>query len=138
MLTREASGGLREATATREATEGPGGEQAPAAEAPATWHGAVRQFKRQLLERALASAGGNRTHAARALALQRTYLLRLLRTLDVSAPPRLRTQALRRAADRFGGACLVVASAATFPGQRMKMAICERASEHFLRTTSKS
>ena len=91
MLTREATGGAREATATRGATERPGGVHLPATDAPATWHGAVRQFKRELLERALASAGGNRTHAARALALQRTYLLRLLRTLDVPAPPRLRT-----------------------------------------------
>ena len=30
---------------------------------------------------------GNRTHAARALGLQRTYLLRLMRDLGVAAPP---------------------------------------------------
>jgi hypothetical protein len=30
---------------------------------------------------------GNRTHTARALGLQRTYLLRLIRELGVAAPP---------------------------------------------------
>jgi DNA-binding NtrC family response regulator len=30
---------------------------------------------------------GNRTHTARALGLQRTYLLRLMRELGVAAPP---------------------------------------------------
>ena len=98
MLRREATRVAREATAARETIpppregrEAPSGERAPAADAPATWHGAIRQFKRELLERALASVGGNRTHAARALALQRTYLVRLLRDLDVPAPPRMRT-----------------------------------------------
>jgi len=102
MLTREIAAPAREVDgaaraaigAMRKTAKGPsgeratGGERAPAAAAPATWHGAVRQFKRELLERALADAGGNRTHAARALALQRTYLLRLIRTLDVPASPR--------------------------------------------------
>jgi hypothetical protein len=37
------------------------------------WYGEVRRFKRTLLEAALVGAGGNRTHAARALGLQRTY-----------------------------------------------------------------
>jgi DNA-binding NtrC family response regulator len=35
----------------------------------------------------LHQARGNRTHAARALGLQRTYLLRLIRDLGVAAPP---------------------------------------------------
>jgi DNA-binding NtrC family response regulator len=52
------------------------------------WHEAIRQFKRTLLEQALRRAHGNRTRAARALGLQRTYLLRLIRELDVDATSR--------------------------------------------------
>jgi len=52
-----------------------------------TFHGAVSDFKRRLIEATLHQADGNRTHAARALGLQRTYLLRLIRELGVSAPP---------------------------------------------------
>lgn len=51
------------------------------------YHGAVCEFKRRLIEATLHQARGNRTHAARALGLQRTYLLRLIRELDVPAPP---------------------------------------------------
>ena len=50
----------------------------------------VDNFKRELLRTALESHRGNRTHAARALGLQRTYLLRLMRDLKVRVPPRLR------------------------------------------------
>ncbi|MBI4635690.1 MAG: hypothetical protein HY727_05015 [Candidatus Rokubacteria bacterium] len=57
----------------------------PARGAP--WHAEVRAFKRRLLTTALEGAGGNRTHAARALGLQRTYLLRLVRELEVTVPP---------------------------------------------------
>ena len=53
--------------------------------APLTWHAAIAAFKRGLIERALADAGGNRTRAARALGLQRTYLLRLMREMGVPA-----------------------------------------------------
>jgi len=52
-----------------------------------TFHGAVSDFKRRLIEASLRHAHGNRTHAARALGLQRTYLLRLIRELGVTAPP---------------------------------------------------
>lgn len=55
--------------------------------APLGFRGAVEEFKRRLIETALRQAGGNRTHAARGLGLQRTYLLRLIRDLGVSAPP---------------------------------------------------
>ncbi len=48
------------------------------------WHDALIAFKRCLLAGALSRAGGNRTRAARSLGLQRTYLLRLIRTLGVS------------------------------------------------------
>lgn len=51
------------------------------------YHGAVSEFKRRLIETTLYAARGNRTHAARALGLQRTYLLRLIRDLGVAVPP---------------------------------------------------
>jgi len=57
------------------------------APAPADYHGAVSDFKRQLIEATLRQMRGNRTHAARVLGLQRTYLLRLIRDLQVAAPP---------------------------------------------------
>ena len=56
-------------------------------EVPVGYHGAVCDFKRRLIEHALRDAEGNRTHAARVLGLQRTYLLRLMRELRVAAPP---------------------------------------------------
>ena len=51
------------------------------------YHVAVSDFKRRLIEATLHQARGNRTHAARALGLQRTYLLRLIRDLGFAAPP---------------------------------------------------
>jgi DNA-binding NtrC family response regulator len=51
------------------------------------YHGAVSDFKRRLIEAMLHQMRGNRTHTARALGLQRTYLLRLIRELGVAAPP---------------------------------------------------
>ena len=57
------------------------------APASAGYHGAVSDFKRQLIEATLRQMRGNRTHTARALGLQRTYLLRLIRDLRVAAPP---------------------------------------------------
>jgi DNA-binding NtrC family response regulator len=59
----------------------------PPAARPVGYHGAVSDFKRRLIEATLHQALGNRTHAARALGLQRTYLLRLIRELGVAAPP---------------------------------------------------
>ena len=52
-----------------------------------SYHGAVCEFKRRLIEATLTQSGGNRTHAARALGLQRTYLLRLMREFEVHIPP---------------------------------------------------
>lgn len=52
------------------------------------YHGEVSAFKRGLIERVLHAHEGNRTHAARALGLQRTYLLRLMRQLGITEPPR--------------------------------------------------
>lgn len=54
---------------------------------PLGFHGAVGEFKRRLIEATLTQSGGNRTHAARALGLQRTYLLRLMREFEVHIPP---------------------------------------------------
>jgi Bacterial regulatory protein, Fis family len=54
---------------------------------PQGFHGAVSEFKRRLIEATLTQSGGNRTRAARALGLQRTYLLRLMREFQVHIPP---------------------------------------------------
>lgn len=59
----------------------------PSPERSLGYHGAVSEFKRRLIEATLHQVRGNRTHAARALGLQRTYLLRLIRELQVAAPP---------------------------------------------------
>jgi transposase-like protein len=59
----------------------------PPAPRPNGFHGAVSEFKRRLIEATLTQAGGNRTRAARALGLQRTYLLRLMREFQVRIPP---------------------------------------------------
>jgi DNA-binding NtrC family response regulator len=60
---------------------------APGFPRPVGYHGAVSDFKRRLIEATLHQMRGNRTHTARALGLQRTYLLRLIRELGVTAPP---------------------------------------------------
>jgi DNA-binding NtrC family response regulator len=55
---------------------------------------AVEAFKRELLRVSLEAHGGNRTHAARALGLQRTYLLRLVREYGVRVPHASRNVAI--------------------------------------------
>jgi len=50
------------------------------------YHEEVDRFKRELLTRTLRAHGGNRTCAARALGLQRTYLLRLIREFGICVP----------------------------------------------------
>lgn len=52
-----------------------------------TYHAAVRMFRLRLIEGALLRTNGNRTYAARALGIQRTYLMRLVRELGVTVPP---------------------------------------------------
>ena len=54
------------------------------------WHQDVRALKRQLLTARLAEHGNNRTHGARSLGLSRTYLVRLLRELELDLPPAVR------------------------------------------------
>ncbi|MGH9459939.1 MAG: helix-turn-helix domain-containing protein [Vicinamibacteria bacterium] len=51
------------------------------------YHQHVDNFKRDLLTQTLVAHCGNRTHAAKALGLQRTYLLRLIRELRIQVPP---------------------------------------------------
>jgi DNA-binding NtrC family response regulator len=65
----------------------------PAHDATATWHDEVLAFKRGVLEARLTAHDGNRTHTARSLGLQRTYLLRLLRDLHIDVSQRPRAQA---------------------------------------------
>jgi hypothetical protein len=72
-LTASPAGGGREETS--------GGPKPPPG-----FHGAVTEFKRRLIETTLTDLGGNRTRAARALGLQRTYLLRLMREFAVHVP----------------------------------------------------
>jgi len=50
------------------------------------FHEAVLAFKRDFLRAALARTNGNRTRAASALGLQRTYLSRLLKDLGLTTP----------------------------------------------------
>jgi DNA-binding NtrC family response regulator len=45
---------------------------------------AVESFKRELLTQVLAAQGGNRSRAARALGLQRTYFVRLIRDFGLA------------------------------------------------------
>jgi transcriptional regulator with GAF, ATPase, and Fis domain len=47
------------------------------------FHNAIREAKRQLIQRALDQAAGNHLEAAKLLGLNRTYLHRLIRTLDL-------------------------------------------------------
>jgi DNA-binding NtrC family response regulator len=65
----------------------------PAVPPPDGFHGAVSDFKRRLIEATLRHMQGNRTHTARALGLQRTYLLRLIRDFGVDVPPPPRRRA---------------------------------------------
>jgi hypothetical protein len=50
------------------------------------YHSLVAAFQAEVIRRALAATGGNRTHAARLLGLQRTYLLRLMRDRGIDVP----------------------------------------------------
>ena len=48
-----------------------------------TFHEAVAEFKRELIRETLRRHGGNLTHAAAALGLQRTHLYVVMRRLGV-------------------------------------------------------
>jgi len=62
-------------------------------ESVSAFHQGVENYKKQLLQTTLEAHHGNRTHAARALGLQRTYLLRLMRDFNVRVPPRVKCEA---------------------------------------------
>jgi len=47
------------------------------------FHESVEHHKQQIIQRALARAGGSQTHAAELLSLQRTYLARLIKQMDI-------------------------------------------------------
>jgi Nif-specific regulatory protein len=49
-----------------------------------SYHGAVDDYRRELIAKTLAQTEGNRAAAAKILGLQRTYLSRLIKTLRVS------------------------------------------------------
>jgi hypothetical protein len=51
--------------------------------ASGTYHERLLAFRRALIRDAILGAGGNKSIAARVLGLQRTYLLRLVRDLDL-------------------------------------------------------
>lgn len=53
---------------------------------PSTYHQAVAAFKKHLILTTLESHRGNRTRTARALGLQRTYLIRLIQDFDIRVP----------------------------------------------------
>ena len=63
-------------------------EQTVAPNESRPYHDQVRAFRTSLILDALTGHRGNRTHAARALGLQRTYLVRLMRDLNIAVPPR--------------------------------------------------
>jgi hypothetical protein len=84
---RPASGPPGDRPALTSPPVGSGRAEAPGGLKPAPgFHGAVTEFKRRLIETTLTELGGNRTRAARALGLQRTYLLRLMREFAVHVP----------------------------------------------------
>ena len=48
-----------------------------------TYHGAIDDYRRELIARTLAHTEGNRAAAAKILGLQRTYLSRLIKSLRI-------------------------------------------------------
>ncbi|MBI4254626.1 MAG: hypothetical protein HY616_06095 [Candidatus Rokubacteria bacterium] len=50
------------------------------------YHSLLTAFQTEVIKRALVATGGNRSHAARLLGLQRTYLLRLMRDRGIAVP----------------------------------------------------
>src|SRR5579884_138593 len=53
------------------------------ARGPQAFHEALEHYKRSVIQEALHKSGGNQTKAAEMLGLQRTYLARLIRTLNL-------------------------------------------------------
>lgn len=61
-----------------------GAPESSASDAPRDFHEAVVAYKRQVIREALHRSGGNQSRAASALGLQRTYLSRLIKELQIS------------------------------------------------------
>lgn len=76
------------------------------------YHSLLAAFQVEVIRRALAATGGNRTHAARLLGLQRTYLLRLMRDRGIAVP---------RPQRKGRGACAPSRAAATPPEFRIEI-----------------
>ncbi len=53
---------------------------------PGSYHQRIEGCKKQILTTTLEAHHGNRTHAARALGLQRTYLIRLIKLFQIDVP----------------------------------------------------
>jgi Nif-specific regulatory protein len=51
---------------------------------PQSYHESIDEYRREVIVNALAQAKGNRAAAARLLGLQRSYLLRLMKTFHIS------------------------------------------------------
>jgi DNA-binding NtrC family response regulator len=51
---------------------------------PQSYHESIDEYRREVIVNALAQAKGNRAAAARSLGLQRSYLLRLMKTFSIS------------------------------------------------------
>jgi hypothetical protein len=76
------------------------------------YHSLLAAFQIEVIKRALAATGGNRTHAARLLGLQRTYLLRLMRDRGIDVP---------RPQRKGGSGNVAPASPAAPPGFRIEI-----------------
>lgn len=76
------------------------------------YHSLLAAFQVEVIRRALTATGGNRTHAARLLGLQRTYLIRLMRDRGIDVP--------RSAPAARGGRCTPV-TATTTPEFRIEI-----------------
>jgi hypothetical protein len=75
------------------------------------YHSLLIAFQTEVIKRALAATGSNRTDAARLLGLQRTYLLRLMRDRGIDVP---RPQ-------RRGRSGAIAPAYATAPGFRIEI-----------------
>ena len=51
-----------------------------------SYHDALNRYRCALVRAALIRSGGNRTHAAAALGIERTYLLKLIRAFPIDVP----------------------------------------------------
>jgi DNA-binding NtrC family response regulator len=74
-----------------------GTPESPAGETPRDFHETVVAYKRQIIRETLYRSGGNQSRAATSLGLQRTYLARLIKELQVGEKGRSSRQQKRPA-----------------------------------------